>query len=527
MKKLLFIPLLFLSVNIFADSKITALPELTAPITLDLLVVVDDVAGTPTTKKMLIGNLLNTSLIDHINILSTGTLTHAEIDSELSDLDTSTTTLQSSIDSLESSTSTLEGYIFDLWTDTSTLEGYIFDLWTDTSTLEGMIVTDHTQLTSTGTNTHAQIDSWLSDLATSTTTLSASTVTLAGLITDLETSTSTLEGYIFTLWNSTSTLEGRIETNETDITNLEASTSTLEGYIFDLWVSTSNLEGRVDALEISTSTLEGYIFDLWTSTSALESRIDTAEIDITNLETSTSTLEGYIFDLWVSTSNLETAVDLNTIHRTSDGSDHSFIDQDVTQTGTPSFLEITVSTINPTAGIERIIISSDTYIIGYASATAVYSDGIVKGTGFVTGAATLTIDETASLTDYLQDMIDDTAPELGGELDAGANTIGFTAQTDTGDGTTAIDWTLGNKFHFTWGAQADTFTFGTDPSNPCNLIMLMTQDGGGGRDATWPASVKWLGDEPTWTDGGAGKVIIVAFYFDGTDYWGQGTPWEE
>ena len=51
-------------------------------------------------------------------------------------------------------------------------------------------------------------------------------------------------------------------------------------------------------------------------------------------------------------------------------------------------------------------------------------------------------------------------------------------------------------------------------------------DGTGSRDATWPAAVKWLGDEPTWSDGGANKVMIVAFYWDGTNYWGQGTAWE-
>jgi hypothetical protein len=33
---------------------------------------------------------------------------------------------------------------------------------------------------------------------------------------------------------------------------------------------------------------------------------------------------------------------LNTIHRTSDGSDHGFIDQDVTTTASPSFAGLTV-----------------------------------------------------------------------------------------------------------------------------------------------------------------------------------------
>ncbi len=118
-------------------------------------------------------------------------------------------------------------------------------------------------------------------------------------------------------------------------------------------------------------------------------------------------------------------------------------------------------------------------------------------------------------------IVTDTTPELGGEMDAGAHTIGFTQQTATGDGTTTIDWKLGNKFFFTYGAQNDTFTF-TAPSNPCNLLLVLKQDGGGSRTPTWPATVKWptAGTEPTWSSGG-GEIDIVSFYYDGTSYFGQ------
>ena len=74
-------------------------------------------------------------------------------------------------------------------------------------------------------------------------------------------------------------------------------------------------------------------------------------------------------------------------------------------------------------------------------------------------------------------------------------------------------------------AGAETLTF-TDPAKPCNVLLKVIQDGVGGRDLTLPASVKWLGDEPVWTDGGANKVIIMTGFFDGTDYWCQATPWE-
>jgi len=116
--------------------------------------------------------------------------------------------------------------------------------------------------------------------------------------------------------------------------------------------------------------------------------------------------------------------------------------------------------------------------------------------------------------------------ELDGELDMNANTVGFTMQTLTGDGTDDINWKLGNKFQFTCPADDETFTF-TAPTNPCHLWLEIIQDGVGGRDITWPAPVKWWGTEPTWADGGADKTIGVAFWYNGTDYWAQGTPWEE
>ena len=123
---------------------------------------------------------------------------------------------------------------------------------------------------------------------------------------------------------------------------------------------------------------------------------------------------------------------------------------------------------------------------------------------------------------FLSNIVEDTTPELGGEMDCGAHAIGFTQQSATGDGTTTIDWKLGNKFYFTFGAQADTFAF-TAPSNPCNLILILKQDGTGSRIPTFPASVLWSGGSmPTFTTG-ANAVDIVAFYYDGTNYFGVET----
>lgn len=124
------------------------------------------------------------------------------------------------------------------------------------------------------------------------------------------------------------------------------------------------------------------------------------------------------------------------------------------------------------------------------------------------------------VTVYLNNVADDPTPELGGELNAGSHTIGFIAQTATGTGATTIDWKLGNKFNFTFGAFNETFTF-TAPSNPCNILLKLTQDGVGGRTATWPATVDWpAGTAPTLSSG-ANAVDIVSFYYDGSRYYGE------
>ncbi len=127
----------------------------------------------------------------------------------------------------------------------------------------------------------------------------------------------------------------------------------------------------------------------------------------------------------------------------------------------------------------------------------------------------------SDLQSKISTLVEDTTPQLSGELDARDNSIGFTLQSTTGDGTTTIDWKLGNKFKFTFGAQNETFTF-TAPSNVCSLQLILIQDGTGSRTVTWPATIKWpAGTAPTLTTT-ANAVDIISFFFDGTNYYGMG-----
>jgi len=119
----------------------------------------------------------------------------------------------------------------------------------------------------------------------------------------------------------------------------------------------------------------------------------------------------------------------------------------------------------------------------------------------------------------ITELSEDTTPELGGELDCGAHSVGFTLQTATGDGTTTIDWRLGNKFKFTFGAANETFTF-TAPTKPCSLQIILVQDGTGSRTVTWP-TIKWHERTLPTLQTTGGYEDIVSFIWDGTSYYGM------
>lgn len=93
-------------------------------------------------------------------------------------------------------------------------------------------------------------------------------------------------------------------------------------------------------------------------------------------------------------------------------------------------------------------------------------------------------------------------------------------QTATGDGTTTVNWGLGNLMYFTFGAQNDTFTFTAPPGPAIPLVLWLKQDGTGSRTATWPATVHWPGDVIPTLSTGANDVDIVTFAWDGTNYFG-------
>lgn len=129
---------------------------------------------------------------------------------------------------------------------------------------------------------------------------------------------------------------------------------------------------------------------------------------------------------------------------------------------------------------------------------------------------------STSITEPVLNIVNDTTPQLGGDLDCQGNFVGFTQQTISYSvSTTTVNWGSGNKAAMDFGAgNIGTMAF-TDPANPSNMVLKLTQDGTGSRVITaWDADILWTdGVVPTLSTG-ADAVDIISFYWDGTNYFG-------
>jgi len=93
---------------------------------------------------------------------------------------------------------------------------------------------------------------------------------------------------------------------------------------------------------------------------------------------------------------------------------------------------------------------------------------------------------------------------------------------NSNSGTTkTIDWSNGDRQKVSLTGNV-TFTFSNAQEGQI-ITLVMTQDATGGRTVTWPAAVKWPGgSEPSWGTG-ASDINTATFYYDGTNYLGQGS----
>lgn len=106
----------------------------------------------------------------------------------------------------------------------------------------------------------------------------------------------------------------------------------------------------------------------------------------------------------------------------------------------------------------------------------------------------------------------------------GIKTATFNGEVDNGNvsGAATITWANGQRQRATL-VGVTTFTFSAPPG-PGNFMLKIVQDATGGRTVTWPASVRWPnGTAPAVSSGGPNAIHIIAFYYDGTNYYGVGS----
>ena len=128
----------------------------------------------------------------------------------------------------------------------------------------------------------------------------------------------------------------------------------------------------------------------------------------------------------------------------------------------------------------------------------------------------------------LSNVVEDTTPQLGGELDGQDNTVSKVNLKDygevtnaigsTGGGTQDIDLTLGNSISATVDTSANTFTFSnpTASDEQCGFVLYLTN--GGSQTVNWPASVDFAGGTaPTLTTSGVDILCFTSI--DGGTRW--------
>ena len=120
---------------------------------------------------------------------------------------------------------------------------------------------------------------------------------------------------------------------------------------------------------------------------------------------------------------------------------------------------------------------------------------------------------------YLANAVEDTTPQLGGELDGNGHSIGC-AEYDNGNSGTSkdIDWKNGNHQKVTMTGNC-TFTF-TAPTKAGMLSLRIIQDATGSRTVTLPTMKKPGGTAFTHSTA-ASSIDILSIYYDGSAYYGQ------
>ena len=100
-------------------------------------------------------------------------------------------------------------------------------------------------------------------------------------------------------------------------------------------------------------------------------------------------------------------------------------------------------------------------------------------------------------------------------LVADGTSIMATSNDITGDGSSAINFRLGNYINFTFGAQNENPTW-TYPTEAGAFYLRIKQDSVGGRTITWSSIFNWPGGTAPTLSTAGDAVDLITLYWDGT-----------
>jgi hypothetical protein len=124
----------------------------------------------------------------------------------------------------------------------------------------------------------------------------------------------------------------------------------------------------------------------------------------------------------------------------------------------------------------------------------------------------------------IEALVDDTTPELGGNLNGADKQVSRINLIDYGEVTNAIgsvgggsqtlDLTLGNSISATVDTSETTFVFSNATASDEMSGFVLTLVNGGSQTVNWPASVDWAGGTaPTLT--ASGTDVLTFFTING------------
>jgi len=130
-----------------------------------------------------------------------------------------------------------------------------------------------------------------------------------------------------------------------------------------------------------------------------------------------------------------------------------------------------------------------------------------------------------SIKAYADTMLPKAGGTMSGDITMGNNdidnakTVQFNGEYDNGNSSTAKTISFDNGQNQKVTLTGNcTFTF-TAPTSIGTFKLKLIQDGTGSRTVTWPATVKWPGGTAPTLTTDASAIDIISFYYDGTNYY--------